>query len=164
MRVEDLSISGTNPLGARGTLRRPVAIAPGGEAGVGGERGFSENRKRRSPGAPASSVAPRRERRVACRYEHPAFLTISVFNQGAVFEARLINYSQDGLCAETGHAIRPGTSIYVRMDKDQAGAQRKPLHPGFRTVALGEARWGRVVGHGQPTRYRIGIRYYPPHY
>lgn len=164
MSVEDLPISGANALEARNTGRRLEAISPGGGAGVGGKRGFYENGRHESPGAAVGSVALRQERRGTSRYEHRASLTISVFNKGAAFEARLINYSQDGFCAETGHAILPGTSIYVRVDKDRADAQRKPLHPDFRTVALGEARWGRVVGRGQPTRYRIGIRYYPPDY
>ncbi len=164
MSVEDLFISGAYPIGAHGAGRPAEVNSPGCGAGGRGKRELFENRRRKSPGGAAGSGALRKERRRDCRHVHRALLMISVFNQGAVFEAQLINFSQDGLCAETDHAIRPGTSIYVRMKANGTGPQKNPLHPGIRTVALGEARWGRALGRGQPTRYRIGIRYYPPDY
>jgi hypothetical protein len=141
MTAEELFVAGDDAKGARYTGPRRVVF----------------------PGGAACRRSPRHERRRDRRHEHQASLRVSVFNQGAVFEAQLINYSPEGMCAETGHAIRPGTSLSIRMEADPAGASHPPPHPGLRMVALGEAKWVRVVvGRGQPERYRVGIRYYPP--
>jgi hypothetical protein len=85
---------------------------------------------------------------------------MSVFNQGAVFEAQMVNYGQGGICAETGHHVLPGTSIHVRMDARQAAEVGNIVSQGLRTTSLGEVKWCRALGQCQSPCYRIGIRYY----
>jgi hypothetical protein len=86
---------------------------------------------------------------------------MSVFNQGAVFEAQMVNCGQDGICVETGQRVLPGTSLHVRMDIRQAAGVEKAVSQGLRTTALGEVKWCRALGQGHSPRYHIGIRYYP---
>jgi hypothetical protein len=85
---------------------------------------------------------------------------MSVFNQEDVFEALLVDYSPDGLCAETERRILPGTSVYVRIDTRQAGESGKAGLRGLRTTALGEVKWCRELNPDRSPVYRVGVRYY----
>jgi hypothetical protein len=108
-------------------------------------------------GVPASSE----ERRRARRHSQRLPLTMCVFNQGSFFPAQMVNYSQDGVAAETCHRIRPGTSIHIRIDASPPAPVENAVFPGFRTTALGEVKWCRILGQGDSLRYIVGIRYYP---
>jgi hypothetical protein len=108
----------------------------------------------------AGVPAPSEERRRARRHAQRLPLTMCVFNQGSCFPAQMVNYSQDGVAAETCHRIRPGTSIHIRIDASQPAAIEKAVFPGFRTTALGEVKWCRILGQGDSLRYIAGIRYY----
>ena len=108
-------------------------------------------------------AAPSKEKRRVRRHCQRLAVALSVFNQGAVFEAQMVNYGQDGFCAETGHHVLPGTSIHMRIDTRQAAEVGKAVLQGLRTTALGEVKWCRTLGQGRLLRYHIGIRYYP-HY
>jgi hypothetical protein len=101
------------------------------------------------------------ERRCVRRHCQRLPLTMSVFNQGAVMQAELVSYGQDGICAETGHRVLPGTSIHLRIDICQAADVGKAILQGLRTTALGEVKWCRALGQGRQPLYCIGIRYYP---
>jgi len=101
------------------------------------------------------------ERRCVRRHCQRLPLTMSVFNQSAAMQAELVSYGQDGICAETGHRVLPGTSIHLRIDICQAADVGKAILQGLRTTALGEVKWCRALGQGRQPLYRIGIRYYP---
>jgi hypothetical protein len=107
-----------------------------------------------------NAAAQSQERRRARRHCQRLALAMSVFNQGAVFEAQMVNYGHGGICAETGHPVLPGTSIHVRMDARQAAEVGNIVLQGLRTTSLGEVKWCRAIGQCQSPRYRIGIRYY----
>lgn len=111
-------------------------------------------------GGMARVPPPSEERRKVRRYEQRLPLTMSVFNRSALFQAQMVNYSQDGVCAETCHRILPGTSIHLRMDAYPAAAGGRAVRSEFRTTALGEVKWCRSRGQGLAQRFLIGIRYY----
>ena len=115
----------------------------------------------RKDGSAEAVAAPSEERRCVRRYCQRLPLTMSVFNQGAVFQAQMLSYGQDGICAETGHRILPGTSIHLRIDTREVAEVEKAVLQGLRTTALGEVKWCRPLGQDCQPLYRIGIRYYP---
>ncbi len=100
------------------------------------------------------------ERRRICRHAQSLPLTLSVFNQDTIFQARMVNYSPDGVCAETCQCILPGTSLHLRVDERLAAAPESAVCHCFRTTALGEVKWCRALKQGPVRRFRIGIRYY----
>jgi hypothetical protein len=106
-------------------------------------------------------AAPSKERRWVRRHRQRLPLTMSVFNQGAVFQAQMVSYGQDGICLETGHRVLPGTSIHLRIDTREVAEVEQAVLQGLRTTALGEVKWCRALGQGCRPLYRIGIRYYP---
>jgi hypothetical protein len=115
-------------------------------------------RKETSAEAVAASA---KERRWFRRHRLCLPLTMSVFNQGGAFQAQMVSYGQDGICAETGHPVLPGTSIHLRVDTREVKEVEKAALQGLRTTALGEVKWCRPLSQDCQTLYRIGIQYYP---
>ncbi len=115
----------------------------------------------REDGISVGVAAPSEKRRWVRRHGQRLLLTMSVFNQGAVFQAQMVSFGQDGICAETDHRILPGTSIHMRIDTRQVAEVEKAVLQGLRTTALGEVKWCRPLGQGCQLLYRVGIRYYP---
>jgi hypothetical protein len=115
----------------------------------------------REEGISDGVAAPSEKRHWVRSYGQRLPLTMSVFNQGAVFQAQMVSFGQDGICAETDHRILPGTSIHMRIDTRQVAEVEKAVLQGLRTTALGEVKWCRALGQGCQPLYRIGIRYYP---
>lgn len=117
---------------------------------------------RRSNGPDAGPAERRRQPRLTQRLP----LSLSVFNRDGSQEAWSVNFSQDGMCAETAQQLLPGTSVQLRMaataPMDEVPQRNEAVFPGLRTMALGEVKWCRSLGGGLP-RFSIGIRYYP-HY
>lgn len=111
-------------------------------------------------GAGLRAIALSKERRRLRRHSQRLPLTFSVFNQDANFEAQMVNYSLDGVCAESGQCLLPGMSLYLRIDANHAAAAESGFCHCFRTTALGEVKWCRAIGQDRPQRYLIGIRYY----
>jgi hypothetical protein len=106
-------------------------------------------------------AAPSEERRWAPRHRQCLPLTMSVFNQSAIFQAQMIDYSQCGMCVETGRPILPGTSVHLRIETGHAAETGKAVLQGLRTTELGEVKWCRAMGQSHSPRYHVGIRYYP---
>jgi hypothetical protein len=107
-----------------------------------------------------SVAAPWKEKRRARRHCQRLALVMSVFNQGAVFKAQMVNYGEDGICAETAHHVLPGTSLHMRIDTRQAAEVGKAVWQGLKTTELGEVKWCRTLGQGRSLHYHMGIRYY----
>jgi len=153
-------IGGLRVSATSGRPKSPLRSDPNPPAGRGGILRRDDGRKDyRLEGAAAFP----KERRRACRRPRRLPLTMSVFNQSAVFEAQMVDCGQDGICAETGRRVLPGTSIYLRFDTRSAAEVERVVSPGIRTTALGEVKWCQELGQGRQPLYRIGIRYYP-HY
>jgi hypothetical protein len=100
------------------------------------------------------------ERRISDRRSLRLPLVMCVFNQTTAFEGFLINSSEDGICAETGCSIVPGTSLWVRMSAGPSGKKVEFLTPESRVTALGQVKWCRAIHEGESPIYRTGIRCY----
>jgi hypothetical protein len=135
--------------------KRPC-VPDGNQAALGLEEGPED----------AGSAVPAERRRLH-RHTQRLPLALSVFNRAGFQEAWLVNYCQDGICAESSQQLLPGTSIQVRIDATTTAremhARKEALFSGLPTMALGEVKWCRPLDCGSSPRYRIGIRYYP-HY
>ena len=97
------------------------------------------------------------------RYDQEALISWSYFNAENFFNAKLLNYSESGLCFESEIELQPGAEIYIRLDKLLPDPNGNRLHEGFRTVTLGEAKWCKQMDAIGSRKYAIGIRYYEPY-
>jgi len=124
----------------------------------------SGNRARRvdlqSHSGKACMRGPSAERRRFCRHAQRLPLIMSVFNQGALFQAQMVNCSEEGLCAEACQRILPGTSLHLRIDASEAGTLQQAVFSELRTTAVGEVKWCRSIEEESSPCYRFGIRYY----
>ena len=115
--------------------------------------------RRSDSGTACVSVSPG-ERRSARRHAQQLPLIMSIFNRDDLFSAQMLNYSQDGVCVETGQRILPGTSLHLRIDASPAAAVGGVACHCFRTTSLGEVKWCQARGQDHLPRYIIGIRFY----
>ena len=105
-------------------------------------------------------MTDQKEKRKCDRYDLEARVTWSYFNTTHCFNAKLLNYSESGLCFESESKLRPGASIFIRLDRLLTQHSGHKLHEGFRTVTLAESRWCREISASGSYKYLIGIKYY----
>jgi hypothetical protein len=161
MTVNEASIDGVD---ARRDITRAARprVAPGRCPDRFGRGAGREEHSGIRPGsAPARIPLRPAERREAPRCPQRLPLTLSVFNQAALFQACMLNCCQGGVCVETRQRLLPRTSIQLRMQAFPAAAAGRAERSGIRTTALGEVKWCCDLGRHYPMRYRVGIRYYP---
>ncbi|MGD8522588.1 MAG: hypothetical protein PVF56_15680 [Desulfobacterales bacterium] len=103
------------------------------------------------------------EKRTRDRYNQEACIAWTYFNTDHLFSGKLLNYSESGLCFESEIKLRPGATIYIRLDKFSPDPSNRKLHEGFRTVTLGEAKWCKEIYVVGSHKYAIGIKYYQPY-
>ena len=61
-------------------------------------------------------------------------------SKGIIYKARMVNYSANGLYIETDWLLRPGTEIYIEMEKSPYTSTTFDLGARYRSVILWHAR------------------------
>jgi len=77
-------------------------------------------------------------------------------SKGIIYKARMVNYSESGLYIETDWLLRPGTEIYIEMEKSPYASHTFDLPERYRAVILWHARLEDSF-----YSYGYGIRYTP---
>ena len=77
-------------------------------------------------------------------------------SKGIIYKARMVNYSVGGLYLETDWLLRPGTEIYVEMEKSPYTSYNFDLPERYRAVILWHARLKNAF-----YSYGHGVRYAP---
>ena len=61
------------------------------------------------------------EKRQALRHDCVAIIEWSLMSQSSACEARILNFSGTGIYLETGHELKPGTTVWIRVDQRLSG-------------------------------------------
>jgi Tfp pilus assembly protein PilZ len=77
-------------------------------------------------------------------------------SKGIIYKARMVNYSVGGLYLETDWLLRPGTEIYVEMEKSPYTSHNFDLPERYRAMILWHARLKNAF-----YSYGYGVRYAP---
>jgi Tfp pilus assembly protein PilZ len=77
-------------------------------------------------------------------------------SKGIIYKARMVNYSGSGLYIETDWLLRPGTEIYIEMDKSPYASDSFDLPERYRAVILWHARLENAF-----YSYGYGVRFAP---
>jgi len=77
-------------------------------------------------------------------------------SKGLIYKARMVNYNSNGLYIETDWLLRPGTEIYIEMDKSPYASHSFDLPERYRAVILWHARLENAF-----YSYGYGVRYTP---
>ena len=76
------------------------------------------------------------------------------------FDAKILNFSRSGIYLMADQAIKPGTTIFVRLEILLSGTWGSSDHGWLRTIRIGEVKWCRELAINGSDYYGIGVRYY----
>jgi len=104
------------------------------------------------------------EKRSSERRPHKGAITFSIFNHQKCLEAQSLDYSTNGLKFKSTCALRPGTTICIRVKPGQRGPRPDRLCESLPSMSLAEVKWCRALEGADASFYEVGVRYYPPDY
>lgn len=101
------------------------------------------------------------EKRTFQRFNGEIPIECGLFNNQKTHTARIINYSQDGMCFTCSAPFKERCNIYFRIkglpaaDPPQTGGE-----DGIRSVSLAEVRWLKPSDDDEKRIFTIGVKYY----
>ena len=104
------------------------------------------------------------EKRACRRCDYKGPVTCAFFNSDRFYHGRTMNHSDDGIYFESNFPVKPGASIYIRVENySQAGLHAGACRcEGIRTIGIAEVKWCRELPSVADSYYGIGLKYYPP--
>jgi hypothetical protein len=99
------------------------------------------------------------EKRRRVRHKCEATIKWSYFNKEVYFDAKLLNFSADGVYFETGYDLKPGATIFLKMDMVCSSEIDSLAHERPRSVSLGEVKWQRDLSRSDQSFFGVGVRY-----
>ena len=98
-------------------------------------------------------------RRRAERYRSDARIKWSYFNRNRFYDAKVSNFSQDGIYFETPHKIKPGTTILIRLETLTSNNMKSAEAVCLRTVSLADVKWCTKSSTDDDNNYGVGARH-----
>ena len=98
-------------------------------------------------------------RRKAERYRCEARIKWSYFNRDRFHDAKISNFSQDGIYFETPHKIKPGTTILIRLETLTSNQMKSAEGVCLRTVSLADVKWCTKSSTDGDNNYGVGVRH-----
>ena len=106
-----------------------------------------------------TALAGHKEKRMYERHNCEALIKWSYFNQDRLFDAKIFNFSRSGFYFETSYAIRPKTTIFIRLETLFSKNMRLTEQECLRTVSLGEVKWCNELSKDDHSYYGVGVRH-----
>lgn len=106
-----------------------------------------------------SSLAEQKEKRMDKRYCSEALISWSYFNENSSFDAKIFNFSRNGVYFETHDMIRPNGTVFIRLEALLTENMKLSEHECLRTVSIGEVKWCHEIIKDNSTYYGVGVRY-----
>jgi hypothetical protein len=105
------------------------------------------------------ALAAAKEKRMYERYNCEAIIKWSYFNNDRFFEAKILNFSRNGIYFETSHEVKPRSTILIRLETLLSKNMRLDDHECMRTVTLGEVKWCNELSADGDSYYGVGVRH-----
>lgn len=104
----------------------------------------------------------RRHERFACVSE----VEWAYFNKAKAHSARMLNFSDAGMCLESPEMLTPGAAVVVRLTEHRAecraGCRNQTGCPWPRSIAVGEVKWCRNATKRRPSSFGAGVKFHLP--
>jgi hypothetical protein len=100
------------------------------------------------------------EKRYDERCSCEAIVKWSHFNESMQFDAKILNFSRSGIYLEADQALKPGTTVFIRLEILLSGTWGSSDQGWLRTVMLGQVKWCKELVRNDAECYGIGVRYY----
>ena len=94
-----------------------------------------------------------------CNFEAP--VTCAAFNSDRFYRAKTTNHSRDGIFFLSDFPLKPGSRIYIRVEKDTSlwSAQKFCGCGSIRCLGLAEVKWCNEQTSAHNYHYGIGLKY-----
>lgn len=100
-----------------------------------------------------------KEKRMHERHHCEAITKWSYFNKEKFFEAKIFNFSRNGIYFETPHELKPGAIVFVRLETLLSKNMSLDDHECLRTITLGEVKWCKELSADGANYFGVGIRH-----
>ena len=104
----------------------------------------------------------KKEKRADERFASNATIIFSYFSTKNWAENRSVtlNLSAGGICFESGHSLKPGSNLYIRIEQNPPTVSGIGNWDLLCTSTLAQVRWCQETTHEDGTCYRIGVKYF----
>lgn len=99
------------------------------------------------------------EKRTDKRHSCEASIAWGCFNKKKKFNAKVLNYSKDGMYFESDVFFEKGVNIYFQMNDCLFDAPDSEPNEGLRTTSLAEVKWWKSIGGGDDNHFGVGVKY-----
>ena len=96
------------------------------------------------------------EKRTDKRHRCKASIAWGCFNKKKMFNAKMLNYSKDGMYFESDVFFKKGANIYFQMNDCLFDASNPELYEGLRTISLAEVKWWKDIGGADNNHFGVG--------
>jgi hypothetical protein len=76
------------------------------------------------------------------------------------FDAKILNFSRSGIYLEADEAIKPETTVFVRLEILLSGTWGSSDYGWLHSISIGKVKWCRELDIKSDGSYGIGVRYY----
>ncbi len=100
--------------------------------------------------------------RQRCNYKAP--VTCACFNSDRFYRAKTTNHSRDGIFILSDFPLKPGSHIYIRVEKDTLAASAQEVYSceAIRYLGLAEVKWCVGLSPAHNYQYGTGLKYCEP--
>jgi len=101
------------------------------------------------------------EQRCHARCNYEAAVTCAAFNSDRFYRAKTTNHSRNGIFFLSDFPLKPGSCIYIRVEKEilAAAAQEVCGCGSIRPLGLAEVKWCGELPSAHNYHYGIGLKY-----
>ncbi len=93
------------------------------------------------------------------RYNCEAKIKWSYFNKSSFYDAKIFNFSRNGIYLETPHEIKPGRTIFIRVETLLSKNMKLDDHECLRTITLGDVKWCNELSADGVSYFGVGVRH-----
>jgi hypothetical protein len=104
------------------------------------------------------------EKRTFDRHYCSVPIAFSYFNKEHRFEARTNNYSAGGMYFKSSLFLKPGATVYIRIEDFNSDNSCTSICYGLRSVSLAEVKWCDEKSDTDVLSYGVGVKYFEPYY
>jgi hypothetical protein len=108
----------------------------------------------------SETLISHRDKRDDRRFDCEGTITYSSFNKHDILKGKILNFSKNGMYFESDANLRPGTTIYFRLEKCTVFPSDPALCEGLRSKSLAEVRWCTKVNNQSERCFGTGVKYY----
>ena len=99
------------------------------------------------------------EKRTGKRHKCEASIALGCFNKTKLFNAKMLNFSKEGMYFESEVLLKEGAHIYFQMNDCLFDTSDPERYEGLRSVSLARVKWWKDIGGEKANHFGFGVKY-----